>query len=107
MVIPTASVITCPACPTITETIETIIQAPGPHPTIFKEYIRDESLAPTGWSSELSRRIEDILDREAKIADREREIGRREESVNRREHDASRREGWIMEQLMYVSSNIY
>lgn len=104
-VIASSSAITCPACPTITETIETI-RAPLPVQTIYKEIVKDEVAAP-GWSNEFGRRVEEILQRESKIADREKEIGRREETVNRREHDASRRESWIMEQLMYDFAYIH
>lgn len=89
------SPILCPPCAAST-TIETIT---APVQTIIKEIVKEDSLAPPGWSSP---RAEEILDRELKIAERERDISKREESVNRREHDASRRESWIMEQLMYV-----
>ncbi|TDL27482.1 hypothetical protein BD410DRAFT_812488 [Rickenella mellea] len=88
----------CPACPTVTETIETIRVAP-PAQTIYQEIVKDE-VAPPNWTRDYGRRIEEILERESKIAEREKEIGRREEAVNRREHDASRRETWIMEQLI-------
>ena len=100
-------VISCPICPAITEITETI-RAPAPVQTIYKEVFREESLAPTnGWSAEFSRRIEEILEREAKIAERERDISRREEGINRREHDAARRENWVMEQLMCAHFYLY
>lgn len=85
----------CPPCAAST-TIETVT---GPIQTIIKEVVKEDSLAPAGWSSP---RVDEILDRELKVAERERDISKREESVNRREHDAARRESWIMEQLMYV-----
>ena len=45
-------------------------------------------------------RLEDLLNREARVSERERDVGRREELVGRREADATHREQWIMEQLV-------
>ena len=92
-VIPSPSPIVCPVCVSTTIT-ETVVP---PAQTVIKEIVKEDALAPPGWSGP---RAEEILERELKIAERERDISKREENVNRREHDASRREGWIMEQLM-------
>ena len=92
-----------------TEIVENI----PPVQTIYKEvvhYSTENAVVPAPTpvpimdanSSELTRRIEDLISRETKVAEREKDMSRREEIVNRREHDASRRENWIMEQLMYV-----
>ena len=90
-VVPSSSPIICPVCVSATVTEIPPVQ------TVIKEIVKEDALAPPGWSSP---RAEEILERELKIAERERDISKREENVNRREHDASRREGWIMEQLM-------
>lgn len=105
------ALVTCQPYATITEYIETM----APVQTVYKEVIHHSESAvavtvpvtvsapapsPTTDSVELTRRIEDIIQRESKIAEREKDMSRREEVVNRREHDAQRREAWIMEQLM-------
>jgi len=97
-VIPTPTPIICPVCVSSTIT-ETVI---SPAQTVIKEIVKEDSLAPPGWSGP---RAEEILERELKIAERERDISKREENVNRREHDASRREGWIMEQLIVLGND--
>ena len=45
-------------------------------------------------------RLEDVLNREARVSEREKDVGRREELIARREVDATHREQWIMEQLV-------
>ena len=98
---------TCNPIATVTEIVENI----PPVQTIYKEvvhYSTENAVVPAPTpvpimdanSSELTRRIEDLIQRESKVADREKDMGRREEIVNRRENDASRREAWILEQLM-------
>ncbi|PPR06674.1 hypothetical protein CVT26_001216 [Gymnopilus dilepis] len=96
-VVPTPSPILCPACTSATVTITESL----PAQTVIKEIVKEDSLAPPGWTGA---RAEEILDRELKIAEREREVSKREENVNRREHDASRRESWIMEQLIALGN---
>jgi hypothetical protein len=100
------ALISCGPYATVTEHIETI-GAPPPAQTIYKEIIKEREPSESALTvqqqqntAELTRRIEDLLAREAKVAEREKDMSRREEIVNRREHDASRRENWIMEQLM-------
>ena len=98
------ALVTCGPYATVTEHIETI-GAPPPAQTIYKEIYKErepseQALTVQQNTAELTRRIEDLLAREAKVAEREKDMSRREEIVNRREHDASRRETWIMEQLM-------
>lgn len=90
--------VTCAPYATVTEVVETL-NAPPPIQTIYKEIVKENALTAPG-TDELTRRVEDLIQRETKIADREKDMSRREESVNRREHDAQRREAWIMEQLM-------
>lgn len=72
-----------------------------PVQTIIKEVVKEvESLAPPSWWRDAPIRMEELLDREARVSDREKDVGRREETIGRRETDVSRRESWIMEQLM-------
>lgn len=97
-VVPSSTPILCPPC-AVTTTVETIT---GPIQTIIKEIVKEDSLAPPGWTGP---RAEEILERELKIVERERDISKREENVNRREHDASRRESWIMEQLIALGND--
>ena len=96
---------TCNPIATVTEIVENI----PPVQTVYKEIVHHstENVLPAVTpapidtnSSELTRRIEDLIQRETKVAEREKDMGRREELVNRRENDASRREAWILEQLM-------
>lgn len=101
---------TCNPIATVTEIVENI----PPVQTVYKEIVHHSTEAalapvittapapppPVDNSSELTRRIEDLIQRESKVAEREKDMGRREEIVNRRENDASRREAWILEQLM-------
>jgi hypothetical protein len=81
----------------VTETISL------PAQTIIKEIVKEDSLAPAGWSGP---RTEELIERELKIAERERDISKREENVNRREHDAARRESWIMEHLISLGNDV-
>ena len=90
------ALVTCAPYATVTETIEL---AHPPVQTIFKEIVREDALTAPG-AADLTRRVEELLAREAKVAEREKDMRRREEVVNRREHDAQRRESWLMEQLM-------
>ena len=77
-----------------------------PIQTVIKEVVKEvEALGPPSWWKDAGVRVEDLLEREARISDREKDVGRREENIGRRETDASRRETWIMEQLMSVSSS--
>ncbi|THH10199.1 hypothetical protein EW145_g1502 [Phellinidium pouzarii] len=109
------ALVTCAPYATVTEYIENI--APPAVQTIFREIINEKEVAvtvpappaplPTENTTELTRRIEDLISRESKVADREnrvsereKDMSRREEAVNRREHDAQRRESWIMEQFV-------
>jgi hypothetical protein len=81
---------------------EIYVQSP-PIQTVIKEVVREiEGLSPPGWWKDAGIRVEEVLDREARVSDREKEVGRREEHIGRRESDVSRRETWIMEQLMFV-----
>ncbi|EJD44055.1 hypothetical protein AURDEDRAFT_185113 [Auricularia subglabra TFB-10046 SS5] len=68
--------------------------------TIIKEVVKEmETLSPPWWKDS-NLRVEDVLEREARVSEREKEVGRREEVVGKRESDATRREAWIMEHLM-------
>jgi hypothetical protein len=79
-----------------------------PIQTIIKEVVREvEALEPPNWWKDAGVRVEDLLEREARISDREKDVGRREETIGRRETDASRRETWIMEQLMFVVNEFW
>lgn len=74
-----------------------------PIQTVIKEVVKEvEALGPPSWWKDAGVRVEDLLEREARISEREKDVGRREENIGRRETDASRRETWIMEQLMSV-----
>ncbi|OCB84072.1 hypothetical protein A7U60_g8743 [Sanghuangporus baumii] len=105
------ALVTCSPYATITEVIETM----APVQTIYKEVVHHTENAvavsppvPTFVetnTSELTKRIEDLIQRETKVAEREKDMSRREEIVNRREHDAQRRETWIMEQLIALGND--
>lgn len=71
--------------------------------TQYNEVTREvETFTPPPPPREPDYRVEDLLNREARVGDREKDVGRREELVGRREGEASYRENWIMEQLVYV-----
>ena len=105
---------TCSACPlpvtqielmTVTEhAYETSIINPPPATvthtvTQVQEVTKEiETLSPV--VSIPDPRLEDVLNREARVSEREKDVGRREELVGRREADATHREQWIMEQLV-------
>ncbi|EJD06048.1 uncharacterized protein FOMMEDRAFT_18252 [Fomitiporia mediterranea MF3/22] len=100
---------TCQPYATVTEYIENAL----PVQTIYKEVIHhtENGVVPVPLpthdtnTSELTKRIEDLIQRETKVADREKDMGRREEILNRREHDAQRREAWIIEQLIALGGD--
>lgn len=108
---------TCAACPpqataielmTVTEhAYETSIINPPPSTvthtvTQVQEVTKEiETLSPVIPAPPIpDPRLDDLLNREARVSERERDVGRREELVGRREADATHREQWIMEQLV-------
>ncbi|GJJ12351.1 hypothetical protein Clacol_006592 [Clathrus columnatus] len=79
--------------------------APPPIHTVIKEVVREvDAAGPPGWWKDAGIRVEELMDREARVSDREKEVGKREEAIGRRETDVSRRETWIMEQLIALGN---
>lgn len=82
------------------------IYVEAPVQTVIKEVVKEvEAIGPPSWWKDAGIRVEELLEREARISEREKDVGRREENIGRRETDASRRETWIMEQLMFVEQS--
>ncbi|KAF8582280.1 hypothetical protein K439DRAFT_1635393 [Ramaria rubella] len=97
--------VSCPPVPSSSAPPSPQIFVEPPVQTIIKEVVKEvEAIGPPSWWKDTGIRVDELLDREARISDREKDVGRREENIGRRETDASRRETWIMEQLIALGN---
>ncbi|KAF8517578.1 hypothetical protein BU17DRAFT_76386 [Hysterangium stoloniferum] len=93
-----------PSCPAEPPSCPPVPSCPADTPSCPPIPLEVEGLSPPGWWRDAGIRVEEVLDREARVSDREKEVGRREETIGRRETDVSRRETWIMEQLIAIGN---